>query len=59
MPQGHISKHYVSYGQKVKQGQVIGATGKEGKSTGPHLHITIREGKYRGTGVDPSIYIQH
>ncbi len=56
---GHISKHYVSYGQKVKQGQVIGATGNEGKSTGPHLHITIREGKYRGTGVDPSIYIQH
>ena len=55
---GHISKHYVSYGQKVKQGQVIGATGNAGKSTGPHLHMTIREGKYRGIGVDPSIYIQ-
>ena len=55
---GHISKHYVSFGQKVKQGQIIGATGNEGKSTGPHLHITIREGKYRGIGVNPSIYIQ-
>ena len=55
---GHISKHYVSYGQKVKQGQIIGATGNEGKSTGPHLHITIRKGKYRGIGVDPGIYIK-
>lgn len=38
----HMSGVYVSQGQSVKQGEVIGATGNTGKSTGPHIHFEIR-----------------
>lgn len=54
---GHISSWKVSYGQNVKQGQVIALSGNTGESNGPHLHLTIREGPYRGVGVSPEKYI--
>lgn len=41
----HMSKDLVSVGQGVKQGEVIGAIGMTGKSTGPHIHFEIRGAK--------------
>lgn len=54
---GHIYQWLVCQGQQVKQGQIIAYSGNEGISKGPHLHLTIREGKYRGIAVNPNKYI--
>lgn len=39
---GHLSQIFVQCGQGVNQGQVIGAAGSTGHSSGPHLHFEIR-----------------
>ncbi len=50
----HLSDFYVVEGQAVEIGQVIGAMGSTGNSTGPHLHYEIR---YNGYPTNPLIYL--
>lgn len=46
----HLSKVGVTAGQRVKRGELIGAVGKEGRATGPHLCWRM---KWRGRNMDP------
>ncbi|MES3038441.1 MAG: M23 family metallopeptidase [Bdellovibrionota bacterium] len=50
----HLDKYFVEEGQKVNQGDVIGAMGKTGRASGVHLHFEIR--KDRGP-VNPLQYL--
>ena len=56
---GHLSSWNVYAGQQIKQGQIIAKSGNTGHSQGPHLHITIREGVYKGTPVNPNKYFDY
>lgn len=50
----HFSKILVKEGQTVNQGELIGAMGSTGRSTGSHVHFEIR--RIKGP-VDPLLYL--
>lgn len=50
----HLSGVSVGCGQDVSAGQVIGATGNTGNSSGPHLHFEVR---YNDIPQDPSYVV--
>jgi murein DD-endopeptidase MepM/ murein hydrolase activator NlpD len=52
---GHLSEIGVKVGDTVKIGQVIGAVGSTGRSTGPHLHYETR---IDGEAVDPQKFLR-
>jgi murein DD-endopeptidase MepM/ murein hydrolase activator NlpD len=52
---GHLSEINVRVGDQIKIGQVIGAVGSTGRSTGPHLHYETR---IDGDAVDPQKFLR-
>ena len=52
---GHMSEIHVKVGDSIKIGQVIGAVGSTGRSTGPHLHYETR---IDGEAVDPQKFLR-
>jgi murein DD-endopeptidase MepM/ murein hydrolase activator NlpD len=47
----HLNRVLVAMGEEVIQGEVIAEVGNTGRSTGPHLHFTMRNAS--GQYVDP------
>jgi murein DD-endopeptidase len=50
----HLTRSLVTVGTKVRPGDTIALAGNTGRSTGPHLHLTV---KYNGTNINPQILI--
>ncbi len=49
----HLQAVFVSAGQRVSKGQLIGLVGTTGSSSGPHLHFEVRT---NGVKVDPDSF---
>jgi hypothetical protein len=50
----HMSRIDVKVGQVLKQGELVGAVGKTGRATGPHLHWGMTWGTVR---LDPQLWV--
>ncbi len=51
----HLSEVLVKKGDCVRPGDVVGISGSTGRSTGPHLHLTVRMGRRH---VNPGVLLQ-
>lgn len=52
---GHMSEIDVEVGDTVEPGEVVGATGNTGRSTGPHLHLEIHPDD--GSAINPQPWL--
>jgi murein DD-endopeptidase MepM/ murein hydrolase activator NlpD len=50
----HLERISVTWGQKIKQGQIIGFSGSSGGSVAPHLHYEVIK---NGKNIDPLSFI--
>jgi murein DD-endopeptidase MepM/ murein hydrolase activator NlpD len=51
----HQTKLLVEKGQKISRGDIIGAMGSTGRSTGVHLHYEVR---HDGHPINPMVYLE-
>lgn len=51
---GHMSAVFAAENQTVTRGQLIGAVGNTGNSSGPHCHFEVR---YMGVCYDPELFL--
>ena len=50
----HLSQTLVTQGAHVRPGTIIALTGNSGRSTGPHLHLTLKKD---GKKINPAILL--
>jgi murein DD-endopeptidase MepM/ murein hydrolase activator NlpD len=51
---GHLSRIDVIAGEEIRRGEILGALGRSGRTTGPHLHYEVRIG---GNPVNPYMFL--
>ncbi|UIP08278.1 M23 family metallopeptidase [Erythrobacter sp. SDW2] len=51
----HMSRFATTVGTRVEAGDIIGAIGSTGRSTGPHLHFEVR---INGRAIDPRPFLK-
>lgn len=54
---GHMNEVSVKVGEHVKDGQIVGLSGDTGHSTGPHLHVGLKDAA--GDWLDPTPIGEH
>ncbi|MBO4953819.1 MAG: M23 family metallopeptidase [Clostridia bacterium] len=54
---GHLQSIRVNEGQRVTRGDLIGTVGSTGRSSGPHLHLEVRD--LQNHTLDPEPYIAY
>jgi murein DD-endopeptidase MepM/ murein hydrolase activator NlpD len=57
----HLSRVCVNVGESVPSGTVLGLGGSTGRSTGPHLHLTLKKddsNEYPFDIINPTKYIR-
>ena len=52
----HLSRRYVSVGDTLYAGQPVAVSGNSGRSTGAHLHLTVRK---NGEVVNPNVLLYY
>ena len=52
----HLSRRYVSEGDTLYAGQPVAVSGNSGRSTGAHLHLTVRK---NGEVINPNILLHY
>jgi murein DD-endopeptidase MepM/ murein hydrolase activator NlpD len=50
----HLSRIDVIAGQEIRRGEIVGAVGRSGRATGPHLHYEVRVG---GNPINPYTFL--
>ncbi|MDM8530605.1 peptidoglycan DD-metalloendopeptidase family protein [Anaerolineales bacterium HSG25] len=50
----HLQSYYLDAGETVNKGQAIGEIGMTGRSSGPHLHLEVRQGTIQ---LNPASYL--
>ena len=53
----HLSRALVCKGDSVCAGEVIGISGDSGMASGPHLHLSVRDGA--GRCIDPLALLEY
>jgi len=54
---GHLSKFNVQEGQHVNPGDIVGLSGNSGHSSGPHLHLGLKDSN--NNFIDPAGYVHN